>query len=464
VKNHILQTAVYTVLILSTFAGEKPVKTITEPEKPSPLSFANGLLTFDIQDRVRWEYKQDNFDFNDSVRTINDDNWVLNRLRIGLAIKPAPWLKIYAQTQDAREWLSDRPDFPGVFGADGDDTFDLRQAYIEIADYTQCPWGLKIGRQVLEYGDERLIGPADWTNLSRTFDAVKLTYRQKDWSIDAFAGTVVVPTRGKFNQSDFLNGTETGREQIFSGIYFTTKALDFQTTELYALYLHENLSAPATLFTPAHDTDTNFFTLGVRAKSTPGKLGPWDYELEAAYQVGDVKGKDLSAFAGHIAAGYNFNAAWKPRLGLEYNYATGDNDPLDGDTETFQNLFPSNHKFYGFMDVFAWQNVHDLSLGLKFTPVKDVTVRTDFHAFWLASNDDVWYRANGSTAVRPLTPAARGASNYAGSELDVVVSWKARKELTFEMGYSHFFAGDYLGDTGTKDDADFAYVQATFSL
>jgi len=29
-------------------------------------------------------------------------------------------------------------------------------------------------------------------------------------------------------------------------------------------------------------------------------------------------------------------------------------------------------------------------------------------------------------------------------------------------GYSHFFAGQYLADTGAHDDADFGYVMTTF--
>ena len=60
--------------------------------------------------------------------------------------------------------------------------------------------------------------------------------------------------------------------------------------------------------------------------------------------------------------------------------------------ETFQNLFPTNHKFYGQMDVFSWQNMHDIEVDLKVQPVKTVTLKAEYHAFWLASTDDVWYR------------------------------------------------------------------------
>ena len=43
-----------------------------------------------------------------------------------------------------------------------------------------------------------------------------------------------------------------------------------------------------------------------------------------------------------------------------------------------------------------------------------------------ASTDDVWYRAYGVTAVRPLTAAARNAGNYEGSQIEVVLTWKPK--------------------------------------
>ena len=54
-------------------------------------------------------------------------------------------------------------------------------------------------------------------------------------------------------------------------------------------------------------------------------------------------------------------------------------DPADGDTDTFQNLFPTNHKFYGYADFFAWQNIHNPALQLKLTPSKTVSLQADYH-------------------------------------------------------------------------------------
>jgi hypothetical protein len=158
-------------------------------------------------------------------------------------------------------------------------------------------------------------------------------------------------------------------------------------------------------------------------------------------QTGKAGGRDLRAFASYIEGGYTFKAPWKPRLGLEYSYGSGDGNAADNKQGAFQNLFPTNHLHYGLMDAFSWSNIHDIALHLSAKPTTKLTTSLDYHVLWLADTADIWRRANATTAVRPANAAA---SNYAGSELDVLVTYAASSHLTLTAGYSHFFAGDYL--------------------
>src|SRR5439155_794507 len=265
----------------SALAGEAETDAKSTPPPPplekkeaNPLCFLDGKLCFDIQERLRWENRNNNFDFNSAVDSLTDDNWLLNRFRIGVAIKPVDWLKIYAQAQDSREWYSDRPNIPGAMGAEGDDNFDLRRGYLQLGPKLV---NAKLGPQELAYGDERPI---------------------------ANNPTVVVP-----------------------GLTYTGTSLSIPSTR------------------------TDFVTLGTRLKADPKKLHGWECEGEFAFQTGQVSDLDLTAFAAHIGGGYNFKCPWSPRLFAEYNYASGDHDPTDGNIETFQNLFPSNHAYYGYMDL-----------------------------------------------------------------------------------------------------------------
>lgn len=428
--------------------GKEPAAEPPPPAAPNPLSFYDGKLVFDAALRLRLEVRENNTDFNSDLNSLNDDGWLLIRSRLGVLIKPTDWLKIYAQGQDSREYDSDRPDIPGVGGAEGDDAFDLRQAYIELGDLkSSFPVTLKVGRQILSYGEERLVGAGEWTNLARTFDAVKLHYEHPKFWVEAFASSVVTFDQHAFNQSDFLNGTETNRDQIFSGIYFSTKALDYQVTDIYAFHLHEEGLVE----------DTNFVTFGGRIKADPTKLNGWDYELEGGYQTGEVLGRDLSAYFIHAGIGHVFKDAYaKPRIFVEYNRGSGDEDTLDDETNSFQPLFPTNHKFYGIMDnIPSLKNLQEVALTVQAAPVKNITVQAEYHAFWLTETTDTLF------AGRPISP---GADNYAGSEFDVFVTWKPIKQFSLQVGYAHFFAGDYLSDTGTDDDADFGYVQAAIEF
>jgi hypothetical protein len=263
----------------------------------------------------------------------------------------------------------------------------------------------------------------------------------------------VLPKRNVFDQSDLFDGNDTGRNQIFSGLYFSSTGLiPVQTTDLYAFELHEEYATG----------DSDFVTLGTRMKADPKKLGGFDYETEMAAQVGTLKGKDLAAFAGHWGAGYNWlDTAWKPRIGIEYNYATGDDNAKDGTVNTFQNLFPTNHLFYGMMDLFSWQNISNPALSFSVQPTDKVKVKLDYNFFWLADTNDAWYRANGTTQVRPISP---NANSYVGSELDLMVNWKITKNVMLGAGYGHFFDGKYAKASGAASDADFAYTQLTITF
>jgi hypothetical protein len=238
---------------------------------------------------------------------------------------------------------------------------------------------------------------------------------------------------------------QNDRDSVFSGLYAHLPKTGPQDTEIYVLHLNDE------------DRDDHFLTFGTHWKSVPEALGPWDYEAEFAYQNGTAAGKDLSAFATYVEGGYTFPISGKPRLGLEYSFGSGDKNAADNDQGAFQNLFPTNHPHYGFMDLFSWSNLHDVVLHLSAKPAAKITAGVDVHAFWLAETGDTWRRANAKTAVRPNSSSA---NSFAGTEVDALVTWNPCSSFALTAGYSHFFAGNYLSSSGPNDDADFVYLMS----
>ncbi len=118
--------------------------------------------------------------------------------------------------------------------------------------------------------------------------------------------------------------------------------------------------------------------------------------------------------------------------------------------------------------------MQDVAATLTVKPNTKLTLKADYHFFWVADSADGLYRANGVTQVRAANATARSADTFVGTELDLTANYAYSKYLSFLVGYSHFFAGDYLEATKNTapvqaiipsgDDADFFYFQAVLKL
>ena len=337
---------------------------------------------------------------------------------------------------------------------------DFHQAFLDVI----IPVGdtekllLRGGRQNLLYGAQRLISPLDWTNTRRTFDGGKASLNwPRNNTLDFFYVHPVVVDEGPI---DSYNDNVT-----FTGLYDTLMLPDViegagSRVDGYLLYL-DNENAP---FAGAGTGEENRYTLGGRFYTNPK---PWDFDVEAAYQFGDFIDGDISAWMLATEAGYTVSGCpATPRLFLGFDIASGDRDPGDGDLETFNQLFPLGHAYFGYIDVIGRQNIIDLHPGAEVTlladkpNVKKLSLRGDWHFFWRQSEDDAVYNAAGGVLRADTGTDAR----QLGSEIDILLNWQIDRHLGAYLGYSHFFAGDFFSDTGADDDIDFVYagVQYTF--
>ncbi len=400
----------------------------------------------------------------DFSKATPENNYWLLREKVHAGWTPISWVSFYGEGRDSRSFDDKRRPLPE------EDPFDLQQAWVVLGNPREFPLTAKVGRQELIYGDERLVGAFDWNNIGRVFDAAKLRYENRDFWVDVFASRVVLVNDGEFNvvnDYDWL-----------SGVYSSSRTLiPRQETQLYFLARNTSPQSPtATTGSPqaGGPAARDIYTIGLRLKSLLGQFGPWDYEGEFAGQFGNAtdltvgRRLDHRAFATHAAGGYTWTETrFTPRAGLEYNFASGDSNPRDDVHETFENLFPTNHKFYGYMDFFSWQNMHEVRLSASLKPVKGLALTADYRLFWLADTSDYFYTVSGQarrTGGYGIQPAN---DSFAGSELDLVANYRVSTFGNLQAGYGHFFRGGYVIDslsaTGSKD-ADWVYVQAVFNF
>ncbi len=413
--------------------------------------------------RVRYELKDKagSFPNRDFARNlVNSNDYFLVRTKVHLGWTPSSWFYVYAEGRDAHAFSDARP-------VDETDTFDLHQAYLRLGDSKQFPLSLRVGRQELIYSDQRYSGNADWSNLQRSFDAVKLRFESDMFWLEAFTGRQVLPRDHHFN---VVNDYDW-----FSGIYASTRQLvQWQDTDFYFLARNVGAGSP-TAITPTlgGPGPRDIYTLGTRWKSLPGKLGRWDYSFEMAGQFGSiVQGDsrlDHRAFAVNFSGGHTWpNTFGTPRLGLGYDFGSGDSNPTDGRHETFELLFGTNHRLYGNMDLMGLRNMHIPRLEASIKPRQNVNVSIEWLGFWLADTADFFYPESGAGRSQNGYGLNPDFPSYVGNELDVLVDWRMTSWGLLRAGYGHFFVGDYIRQSidsvaadGGALDANWFYIQAS---
>ncbi len=407
----------------------------------------------DVQVRYRLESKED-FDFNDSRE--DTDVYHLLRTRLGLNYAPVKQVEAYVQMQDSR--VFDMQDYAESTVAH---YMDLRQLYISLKDLLE-PQGIlphtkiTFGRQSLHLGAGRLVGDPDWSNIGQTFDAGRVGFLWDDLKlkVDLFGGNFTANKSPREGNDLYDRSTRDT-----AGGYYASWDVDKKlSVEQYLISRKTNKNVS---FGPSGSGEVDEYTAGGRIVAK--ELKGFDYEVEMAGQWGDFNDQNVSAMMGIALIGYTFNIPWKPRLGFEYDYASGDTDPTDGTRHTFDNLWPANHMFYGYMDLAALQNLNDYRFSLSINPSQKLKMTADLHMMYVDTPKDSLYAANRS-AARTATAGLSQVNAHAGNEIDVWASYKICPYASLALGYSHFFAGQYLADTGANDDADFAYTALTFNF
>lgn len=378
---------------------------------------------------------------------------------------------------------------PGLtyFVADGDENIvELQLAEISLG-LKDLPFegfyiqggriGINDGAEVL-YGDpkidwikkarlsERLIGTWDWPNVGRRYDGGTLGYGNTALDLNLFGARVL---QGGFEFTDGYEGLDN--VVVTGGTLTLKKDAILPNTEFRVFdYFYFDSRTPAQ--TLAGD-DLEINTTGASVVGAYD-LGPGqaDLLLWFSYQFGNFGDLDQSAYGVVGEVGYQLlQVPWKPWLRLGFAYASGDDDPDDSDNGTFFNLVPTNHKYYGYVDAFAFSNLQNYYVQFILAPHPILSIAIDGHYFRLASDDEFWIAGSG-----PFNNAAFGyvffrpaegndIEKNIGAEVDLTLTIKPFKYLSFDIGYSHFF-----GNSGAEavfdgeDQLNWFYAQAVVNL
>jgi hypothetical protein len=374
--------------------------------------------------------------------TGNAPVYELTRIRGGLRIQPQRIVSLYAQFHDLHALALPLSNTARNMR----DAFDLRQAYVRLSG----SWvSLIAGRQELRFGDERLIGISNWTNVSRTFDVLHAILGDSANHLDLFSGSVVKifpesfdrPTGGFYLHGAYATLTTwIPRTRIEPFLLMKTSPV----TSLQGLSGREMLLAP-----------------GIRASGTlPAHL---NYDAQGILERGDYVNDTIHAGAACLKAGYTAKwLPWAPHLEPEYDYASGNPHRNPMRVSTFDQFYPSNHNAFGLTDLFGWQNIKQRRLNLGLDPTKNWRLLFQGESLHSAtSRDDVF---TGPATVLISPPDGGFRSDDLGSEFDASLRYASHRHFVLEGGVGHFWPGAVMTQNEHGAPLTLSYFQITYDM
>lgn len=410
--------ATFTLAATLTFGGALGL--VATLALGATLSLAVGASPLAAQDVTFSGQVRPRYEFRDPVAGGLDD-FTSMRVRLGIEALVEEGLTVFVQVQDVRIWGEEsHPLFD--FSADA---LDLHQGYLRFRGED---WGwltTTVGRMETSLGGQRLLGAVDWTQQGQSFDGLRFDVAggRTDWVFVAFA------------VSDDTAPGATNDEELY-GAYGTVNDVGPGALDLYWFY--DRISG-------AMESDEHF--VGARYAFGGEVVG----RVEGTYALGTRDGADVRAFLLGGRVGSTL-ADGRVTATLWYDYLSGD-DPTTPEVEVFRTLYATNHKFYGFADLFLNIPVHtggaglqDLALKLLFRPTDVMQVNLDLHTFRAAEGGAL-------------------AESHFGDEIDLTVRHRYSDHLSAVFGASRVFQGSALDEIGRlNQDMTWIYVMldATF--
>lgn len=305
---------------------------------------------------------------------------------------------------------------------------------------------LTAGRMMLNLGSRRLVAADDYRNTTNGYTGLRTDMSApKGWKATLI---YMLPQSRRPDDADGIKEARVHLDResfdlvLWGGQLSKARAVGAAMAELTYFHLgeHDGPNRPT--------RDRSLDTYGGRLILEPHS-GAFDYEVEAFYQSGTISTtlaaraptQKVSAGFAHIDAGYSFAGGWKPRVSVEFDYASGDGrGKRFGRFDTLFGMRRADLAPAGLYNALARTNIVTPGLRVEATPNKRLDWFAGYRPMWLASARDSF----SGTAVRDSTGRS---GSFAGHQIEGRVrQWIVPDRLRFEFDGVLLAKGRFLRD------------------
>lgn len=288
----------------------------------------------------------------------------------------------------------------------------------------------KLGRQELSYDDQRLLGSVNWAQQARSHDAVVFGFEKEDWKLHI---------AGAYNNDAFdLSKTPYSINGYRALSFFWVNKTIKEKFKLSFIGIANGIE---------NATDTTLYFTGTFGPHLEYKSKAFATTATFYYQTGkNTNNITVSSFLAAATASYKVKAT-NFKIGIDFLSGTNALNNSNSKQRTFNTLYATNHKFYGFMDYFINIPAHtanggliDLQLGMNSEIGEKSSILVNTHYFLSANN------------VADPNNLGNALSRSLGGEIDAVYNLKIHEMVSFSLGWSVLIPTNSLDviNAGTK--------------
>lgn len=328
--------------------------------------------------------------------------------------------RMHLNLQDVRMWGSTDQ----IYKTDQSSIFNAFEAYGEY--YLNDKWALKIGRQAIVYNNERFFGGLDWAQQGRSHDALLVKYNNRAKKLKIEAG-------GGFN-SDASEPSFLAYEKYNKN---NNKSMAF----IWADKKWDKFAISVLIHNDGREKQDTLIAYRQTFAVIPSFSVSKNLKIDAeAYLQTGENGAGQNVNAQFFSLSATYKTSLTP-LTLGVDYASGTQHDADDNTDNSWNpLYGTNHKFYGFMDYFYVGNGHGQASG-RASGLTDIFLKTKFTLGKKKKSNLLGHVHYFMSPVEliDLTDPTKTVSSTLGTEIDLVYVYKLTKGVTAKLGYSHMF-------------------------
>jgi hypothetical protein len=406
---------------------------LADPRVPrQPFDFRN---TSPLRRRMptsisRWGHVRERFETNDHLFGLGPSSnvsYLLSRP------KPTP-TSASVSTSGLAQLQSDFAPWKSPLSPPDRNRLDLEQAFAvmtyPVGDGTLK---LRLGRQQMAFDLQRFVSVRDGPNVRQSYDALWADYELGPWR---FIGFYSWPVQ---TRDERVFDDASGHELTFGGLRVE---LQLSRSISIAAYYARFGKDQASYLSATGDEHRDIFDVHFT-----GTAGRFDWDVEGMVQLGHVGSQSIFAWGMGSVAGYTFaGTGWTPRIGLQVDVASGDDNRSDQTLGTFNPLFP-NGAYLTLAGYTGYVNFVHVKPSLTLHPSSAVKLMVAVAPQWRQTTADAVY----AQPNIPVPNTAGTPGSYTGTYGQVRLDWQVSRSTSVALEAVHFQVGDVIRNAGGRD-------------